>query len=230
MEIGDKVKVVDGFEAYTNYSTFVKDNIPMLIDFYENGNVPKADNIVYEIIARWALKGGNKFIYGIYNNEIKVLYIISENGLKLTDKGDNKMKIGDKVKVKSWDELLKSGKETEEGNIYFISGTFLNNMRYYCGCECTVSEMWGNGFYLDKDKRYCFTEDMIENNSSKMIEKYVILDTRSGELVIEDNNPYFYSLEDAQDYVLECEESPQLLNILEVSKVFECELNFKEVK
>lgn len=147
MEIGDKVKVVDGFEAYTNYSAFVKDNIPMLTNFYENGNVPKADNIVYEIIARWSLKGGNKFIYGIYNNKHKELYIIGDNGLKLVDKESNK--------------------------------------------------------------------------------KYVILDTGSGELIIEDNNPYFMSLEDAKNYVLECEENPQLLNILEVLKVFECEVNFK---
>lgn len=61
-----------------------------------------------------------------------------------------------------------------------------------------------------------------------MDDKYVILDVGTDELVLNDSaDPYFTSLEDAQNYVLECEESPQLLNILEVSKVFECELSFK---
>jgi len=142
------------------------------------------------------------------------------------------MKIGDKVKVKSYDEILDFGKLDEDGDIRLSDSCFMKEMTIYCEKEDIIQEV-ENGLFLLKDVNgWYFSPQVLEKikNSEeidKMKEKYVILDIRSGELVIEDYNPYFNSLEDAQDYVLECEESPQLLNILEVSKVFECELNFK---
>ena len=60
--------------------------------------------------------------------------------------------------------------------------------------------------------------------------KYFILCKNSGELIDCDSNNYFKSLEDAQNYILEYEGNIQRLSILEVSNIFKCEINFKEVK
>lgn len=60
--------------------------------------------------------------------------------------------------------------------------------------------------------------------------KYFILCKNSGELIDCDSGNYFKSLEDAQNHILEYEGNIQRLSVLEVSNIFECEINFKEVK
>ena len=148
------------------------------------------------------------------------------------------MKIGDKVKVKTWDEIANMGKYDEDGDIKLSDSYFLRDMKPYCEQEYTIVRI-EDGLYQMKDipawllssQTFDKIEELKEDkNIIKSNKKYIILDKRTENLQLNDGWYYFDSIEDAQSYILESHGDIQLLSILEVSKVFECEVNFKEAK
>lgn len=81
----------------------------------------------------------------------------------------SKFKIGDRVRILSWKELLKNGEEIWD-DIKLESGVyFCNLMKHLCGREATISDIveerniflsdWSDG---SGDLRWSFTDEMIE--------------------------------------------------------------------
>jgi len=77
-----------------------------------------------------------------------------------------KLKLEDKVRVKSFKEILAIGKEDDSGDIEIPEDgdTFIvPDMKKYCGQEAIISEADGNDFKLSiDDEDWNWTPSMLE--------------------------------------------------------------------
>lgn len=74
-----------------------------------------------------------------------------------------KYKVGDKVKVRSWEDMKKEFGLMKDGSIntYYRFTPF---MRKFCGKVVTISEVNSNSYHVKEDVNYClFIDDMLEN-------------------------------------------------------------------
>lgn len=97
-----------------------------------------------------------------------------------------KYKVGDKVRVKEWGDMLKEFGENEDGNIHTPWYSFTQFMKTYCGKHATIT-----GCYIENDHGYyniaidaipltckeesaysfvdgfCFTDEMFEGENNE---------------------------------------------------------------
>lgn len=90
----------------------------------------------------------------------------------------SKFKVGDKIKIRSWDSLAKEFKVDDRGgiDIGFSKPWFAPQMKKYCGRVLTVKEVTPSGFYRTEEAydsiRWTFSDSMIESNDGKSIVIY----------------------------------------------------------
>ena len=61
-------------------------------------------------------------------------------------------KVGDKVWIKSWEDLLKVGKPDKFGNIYFDNGEFapfISDMEKFCGKKVEILDIEDNEYIIE---------------------------------------------------------------------------------
>jgi TATA-box binding protein (TBP) (component of TFIID and TFIIIB) len=81
-----------------------------------------------------------------------------------------KYKDGDKVRIRSWEDMEKQFGLDRDGDIN-TSACFVKPMRKYCGKMLTISNIRASGNFDMKESEYIFSEDEFEKNH---IEKIVI--------------------------------------------------------
>lgn len=100
-------------------------------------------------------------------------------------------KIGDKVVVKQWDDMVKEFGKYSNGDIH-CEQTFSTEMRSICGGHYTISDVDADGRYTLIDERDCkccwkFTDDMLEKEL-----KFSRDDIKDGMVVkLRNNDVYF---------------------------------------
>ena len=96
------------------------------------------------------------------------------------------MKVGDKVIIKEWNELVEEFGTNEKGNVN-CKGSFTGNMKGLCGKKATVVAIIGQRLYLDiegiKGTNWVYTTDMIKplEFTKADLKDGMILETKSGE-------------------------------------------------
>lgn len=76
-----------------------------------------------------------------------------------------KYKVGDRVKIKSWDQMAEEyGVTRDETEMQYINTPyphFIEDMKIYCGDTMKIQCIYGNG-YLMTETGYTWTDEMIE--------------------------------------------------------------------
>ena len=70
-------------------------------------------------------------------------------------------KVGDKVRVRQLDDMVKEFGLDCKGNIYTEPYFFKNEMRRFCGKVLTIEYVLSDA-YLVKDEKYLWIDDMFE--------------------------------------------------------------------
>ena len=74
-----------------------------------------------------------------------------------------KYKVGDKVKVREWDDMVEEFGTDEDGDID-CNLCFVKDMKEYCGKEMTVSRVLTGHYVLEEDEgEFAWTDDMLCN-------------------------------------------------------------------
>ena len=95
-----------------------------------------------------------------------------------------KYKVGDKVKVRSWNDMEKEFGLRATGSIDTHCG-FTSSMRKFCGKIVTISEVNYNSYHINGDVDYwLFTDDMFENPTEVVViykngDKVIALDKQT---------------------------------------------------
>lgn len=72
-------------------------------------------------------------------------------------------KVGNKVKVREWDDMIEEFGTDEDGDIDCNLG-FVEYMKKYCGKEMTVSRVLTGYYTLEEDEgEFAWTDDMLCN-------------------------------------------------------------------
>ena len=71
-----------------------------------------------------------------------------------------KFKVGDKVRVRSWESMEKEFGFIDKWNT--INNGFVTGMRNYCGNIYEISEVDDDWYFLRTCSNYYFTDDMLE--------------------------------------------------------------------
>ena len=72
-----------------------------------------------------------------------------------------KHKVGDKVRVREWDDMAKEFVVDGNGDIRLDSIYFVEPMRKYCGKTATIMAIQGNYYFInDDDRHWRFTDEM----------------------------------------------------------------------
>ena len=70
-------------------------------------------------------------------------------------------KVGDKVKVREWDDMVEEFGTDEDGDID-CNFCFVKDMKEYCGKEMTVSRVFTSYYVLEEDEgEFAWTDDML---------------------------------------------------------------------
>lgn len=91
-----------------------------------------------------------------------------------------KFKVGDRVRIRSWDDLASEFGLEEDGYISCNVGGFSKYMCHLCGREATICSMQNKDVELTDwsdasgDLYWCFTDDMLEPVNKKESKKIVI--------------------------------------------------------
>lgn len=82
-------------------------------------------------------------------------------------------KVGDKVKIRQWDDMEKEFGLNNWGSINCKNESFVTDMKKFCGKIVTINNVNANdGFNIKEDEEcWRFTEEMIEKEVNKM--KYI---------------------------------------------------------
>ena len=72
-----------------------------------------------------------------------------------------KFKVGDKVRVRSWESMAKEFGVDNDGNIMLSSLHFWKKMKHLCGTVHTIDEINGYGYHF-KTHFFWLTDDMLE--------------------------------------------------------------------
>lgn len=78
-----------------------------------------------------------------------------------------KYKVGDKVIIRSWEDMARQFGVDSCGDI-MVKHLFTIGMRQYCGTTMTIERISGERFYM-KGSRYIFGTDMFESGCPKKI-------------------------------------------------------------
>lgn len=117
-------------------------------------------------------------------------------------------KIGEKVRIRQWDDMAKEFGVNSSGDIN-CSVIFSQRMRHLCGKKATIIYMIEKNVYLENEEgssyfQYSFTTDMIEHIEEKEM-KFKVGDTVMteygvGEIIdiIENDTPYLVRIYDHQ--------------------------------
>ena len=95
-----------------------------------------------------------------------------------------KFKIGDKVKIRQWDDMEKEFGLDTFGSIN-VRFHFPEGMRKYCGKVMTITDIWGDNYTLEGARSWSFSEDMFEPTTSTIViykkdNKVIAFDKRTG--------------------------------------------------
>jgi len=81
----------------------------------------------------------------------------------------SKFKVGDKVRVRSWESMEKEFGTYPSGSIR-TKYTFIEEMRKYCGKIVTIAYLTGCGYGIKEDRSgHVYSDDMFENPSYAVI-------------------------------------------------------------
>lgn len=72
-----------------------------------------------------------------------------------------RFKVGDKVKVREWDDMEKEFGVDRDGDIHMPLWLFMSNMKEFCGNIYTINDVLSNGYKMDGTRGYVFTDDML---------------------------------------------------------------------
>lgn len=83
-----------------------------------------------------------------------------------------KYKIGDKVRVRQWDDMVKEFGVDKFGDISTKTGYFTRQMKEFCGCVYEIDAVLKKGYWLKDRGGYLwyFTDDMLEDVVSPSLE------------------------------------------------------------
>lgn len=74
-----------------------------------------------------------------------------------------KYKVGDKVKVREWDDMVEEFGTDEDDDID-CNLCFVKDMKEYCGKEMTISRVLTSHYVLEEDEgEFAWTDDMLCN-------------------------------------------------------------------
>lgn len=72
-----------------------------------------------------------------------------------------KFKVGDRVRVRDWDDMEKEFGVDRNGDIHIPFWLFLSAMKEFCGNIYTINDVLSNGYKMDGTKGYVFTDEML---------------------------------------------------------------------
>lgn len=100
----------------------------------------------------------------------------------------NNFKVGDRVRIRQWEDMEKELKKDSDGDLRTILTCFTKNMKCLCGRSATIEIIESNGevklckWSNSEKTNYCFDIDMIEPYKSDEPEQITI--TRYGQKVV----------------------------------------------
>ena len=80
-----------------------------------------------------------------------------------------KYKVGDRVRVRSWESMEKEFGVARNGNIYLVGECVFKEMKKYCGKSYVVSDIRLYDKYVLKDTQWSWTEEMLEKEKVQSI-------------------------------------------------------------
>ena len=98
----------------------------------------------------------------------------------------SKFKIGDKVRVRQWDDMKKEFGTLPRGTIK-ARGGFIEEMRQYCGKIVTITSITSQGYHIKEDGgEWYYSDDMFEPQAQSIViyrkdNKVIALDKATGE-------------------------------------------------
>ena len=81
----------------------------------------------------------------------------------------DKYKVGDRVRVRSWESMEKEFGVRDDGSIYLVRGRVSKEMKKYCGKSHVISEVRLYDKYILKDIGWFWTEEMFEEEKEQSI-------------------------------------------------------------
>lgn len=93
-----------------------------------------------------------------------------------------KFKVGDRVRVRDWDDMEKEFGVDRNGDIRMPFWLFLSGMKEFCGNIYTINDMLSNGYKMDGTKGYVFTDEMLipAEFGRSDLKTGMIVETRAG--------------------------------------------------
>ena len=76
-----------------------------------------------------------------------------------------KYKVGDKVKIRSWEDMEKEFGLDSDGDIKNGDTNFVRDMEHYCGKELTISEVYSSFYHTFEGGDWAYTDNMFEDVS-----------------------------------------------------------------
>lgn len=151
----------------------------------------------------------------------------------------NKYKVGDRVLIKSWDDMEKEFGLDEYGNIKI---GFVKDMKKFCNKEFKIIKRDEDGDYiLENDNWFYFYDDMIERKVDDMtksdLKSGMIIETRDGEryitIVKEDCEINFMNLQGGT-YLDDCEllddMTDNIDNTYDIMKIYKMDYTLNDCK
>lgn len=80
-----------------------------------------------------------------------------------------KYKVGDKVRVKSWEQLSAQYPQDYVGNLICGDDLFTSAMREYCGKTLTIVDGRHGRYVVEETVFYVFTDEMIEDGENDVV-------------------------------------------------------------
>ena len=76
-----------------------------------------------------------------------------------------KYKVGDKVKIRSWEDMEKEFGLDSDGDIKTGDIDFVRGMEHYCGKELTISEVYSSFYHTFEGGDWAYADNMFEDVS-----------------------------------------------------------------
>lgn len=162
--MGKAFKAGDRVQLKNNHPYHLLDcSLGTIVSAYERGNMGHRGVVVVLV--------GDGCTLGFEEREIEHIKTTSrpnEKGKGVVDMNQTKFNIGDRVRIRQWDDMLQGHSLTEFGSISLGSQTFTVGMRPLCGQTATITGNCGNAVLLnhwsgDKDDHaWSYTVEMLE--------------------------------------------------------------------
>lgn len=103
-----------------------------------------------------------------------------------------KYKVGDRVLIRQWDDMVKEFGLDKDGDIVCSPFPFIADMKVYCGQVLTISEAYDGNYLVKEDKRFFWTNNMIERRvdmTKSELKSGMVVEIRGGDrMICIDNN------------------------------------------